>query len=367
MFLKTGSEYHLRRDDDVTVYPDLPAGNYVVKFNPFQKQYYLVKTGDFELPKKIYGSATTRANRIINTFFDRSSSTGVLLTGEKGSGKTMLAKEISCLLAKGFSVPTIMVNENFSGEEFSQFLAGITQPVVVFFDEFEKIYNWQDQSKLLTILDGTHSTRKLFLVTCNKTDGLSEFMQNRPGRFYYSISYTGLEEDFIRDYAEDNLNQKDQIDNLVKVSKTFGSFTFDILKSIIEEMNRYNENVYDAMELLNTKPDFGRGETYGVVVYYRGDKLAKDQYSPGEYKNINIISDTKTIFLTSNDSNEHHRSVEDLQNDGVVEEDDGYYSFDFSPANLTGWEISGDIVYKVGDYKVVLEKVEKFKFNWRAL
>lgn len=364
MFLKTGSEWHIATSDDITTYDQLPPGNFVVKYNKITLKYYLVRTDNFDLPSKVYGDTNKRAKRVITTFLDRGTSTGVLLSGEKGSGKTMLAKTISACLAELHGIPTVLINENFTGEEFSQFLARISQPVMILIDEFEKVYNWHEQSKLLTLLDGTHNGEKLFVITVNNLTNVSEFMLNRPGRFYYALSYQGLEEEFIREYCQDNLKNHAEIDTMVKVSKTFSSFSFDILKTMVEEMNRYDETVYQVMDYLNTKPDFGKGERYNITLYYQGTRLEKDQYGPSYQNNVNIISDEIVQYFYKLNG-KYHIDEAKLQSDSAVtfDEDDDMYILKFGPRDISAFELTGDIVYQSGDYKLVLEKVSKFKLD----
>lgn len=98
--------------------------------------FFLRRIEDFVLPPKLYGHTTEYAGRIINTFMNREASTGALFTGEKGSGKTLLSKAISiaCLHA---GVPTLVISSPLCGDGFNRFLAGISQPCVVIFDEYE--------------------------------------------------------------------------------------------------------------------------------------------------------------------------------------------------------------------------------------
>jgi hypothetical protein len=74
---------------------ELPPGTYTIGVT--QEGFHFEQVDDFCLPDKLYGDIDTKARRIIDTFVDRPSGTGVLLSGNKGSGKTMLAKHISQL------------------------------------------------------------------------------------------------------------------------------------------------------------------------------------------------------------------------------------------------------------------------------
>lgn len=234
------------------VLDSLPAGNYIVVET---MQGLMFKRVDrFEEPGRMYGNINDRAERILTTFLDRVRSTGVLLEGEKGSGKSQLARNIS-YAGYEMGIPTILINAPFHGDPFNALLASIEQPAIVLMDEFEKVYSHQEhQEQVLTLLDGMMTSKKLFVLTVNNKYRVNEHMKNRPGRIYYSISFDGLAPEFVREYCEDNLHDKDEIENVLRISALFKAFNFDMLKAIVEEMNRYKETAFDAIELLNAKP-----------------------------------------------------------------------------------------------------------------
>jgi SpoVK/Ycf46/Vps4 family AAA+-type ATPase len=211
---------------------------------------------------------------MISTFMSRDKSTGVLLTGEKGSGKTMLSKNICNELASKCGVPTIVINAPWHGDKFNTLIQSIQQPCVVLFDEFEKVYDSEQQQSMLTLLDGIYSSKKLFVLTCNDKWRIDTHMRNRPGRIFYYMNFKGLDENFIREYCQDNLNNKEHIDKLVNIASVFSAFNFDMLKATVEEMNRYDETPAQALTLLNVKAEFDSGTQYEVEVF-RGDAKAQ--------------------------------------------------------------------------------------------
>ena len=161
-FIKAGDKFTITSKKNLDLYEILPVGTYSVGVGA-TGQFFLQTIEPFQLKHKIYGETAKQSDRIMHTFLDRTASTGVLLAGEKGSGKTLLAKYVSIEAAKE-SIPTIVINKNFHGEQFNLFLHSITQPVVVLFDEFEKVYGEGAQQQMLTLLDGVYPSKKLFLL-----------------------------------------------------------------------------------------------------------------------------------------------------------------------------------------------------------
>ena len=182
-FLKSGNTFRVSSKEAMDLHEHLPAGNYVIKKDMFEN-LFLEHIDSFEIKGKRYGDLNRNCDRILNTFLDRPATTGVMLAGEKGSGKSLLAKAVS-LQAAAQGIPTIVINSPFCGDKFNAFIQSIEQPVVILFDEFEKVYDSQEQEAILTLLDGVFPSKKLFMLTCNDKWRIDQHMRNRPGRIYY--------------------------------------------------------------------------------------------------------------------------------------------------------------------------------------
>jgi len=265
-FIKSGNTFKVADKDSLDIQERLPVGNYIVKQDQFGN-FFLETVDSFEIKGKKYGDNDRNRDRVFNTFMDRSSSTGVMLTGEKGSGKTLLAKSLAIKCAEN-NIPTILINQPWRGEAFNSLLQDISQPCMVLFDEFEKVYDHDEQEEMLTLLDGVFPSKKLFLITCNDKWRVNTHMRNRPGRIFYLLDFKGLTQEFIREYCYDNLVDKslNTIDSVVTVGSLFSEFNFDMLKALVEEMNRYGETAQEAMQMLNAKPEFDDGSLYKVTV-----------------------------------------------------------------------------------------------------
>lgn len=280
-FIRQGSRLSVSDDANLEVHRTLPVGNYTVKLNPMTG-YYLEAVDPFPSVGKIYGNTMKFANRIMATFKDRPSTTGVLLSGEKGSGKTLLAKIISQMGAE-LGCPTLTINQPLHGEDFNKFVQDIDVPAIIIFDEFEKIYDEEAQQSLLTLFDGMYPTKKLFIMTCNDKWRIDSHMRNRPGRIFYALDFAGLDIDFIREYCQDNLNNKEHIESVCRASVLFSQFNFDMLKALVEEMNRFNEPANEAMFMLNAKPQNSDHTVYDITVFVDGKILDESAYNPVQW------------------------------------------------------------------------------------
>jgi hypothetical protein len=274
-FLKSGNTYRISKKESLDIPEHLPAGNYIIKEDPMTGALFLEHIEDFSAIKKIYGDCLKNTDRVINTFLNRPNATGIMLTGEKGSGKTLLTKNIAIELAKQ-DIPTIVINAPYCGDKFNSFVQSIEQPCAILFDEFEKTYDRDQQESILTLLDGVFPSKKLFMLTTNDKWRVDAHMRNRPGRIFYMLDFKGLDAAFIREYCEDNLNAKEHIERIVNISSLFSEFNFDMLKALVEEMNRYNETPQDALRMLNAKPEYDGGAKYDVEVEYNGELMKND-------------------------------------------------------------------------------------------
>lgn len=330
-FFKSGNSYRLAPGDSVDVRDSLPAGNYAVKFHPMQG-FWLETAEEFKMPPKIYGDCIKNCERVLNTFSQRARNTGVMLVGEKGSGKTLLARQIA--ISSG--MPVLIINDEYSGEDFNSFLSAVTQPAVVMFDEFEKVYSREKQEKILTLLDGTYQSEKLFLLTSNDKWKLDTNMKNRPGRIFYLFEFDGLSGEFIRQYCGDRLEDQSKVEEVVKVASLFDKFNFDLLTSFVEEINRYGDSPTELVKILNAKPEYS-----GRTPYVYSVRIGEHDIPPSALAdrdvtiNPNVDEFRTCVFFT------WKRSVDEEMR-GVISEAIG--SGDPDIETLTEWLNEGKVV-----------------------
>jgi len=281
LFLRSGNTFKVTTKEAMDLAEILPVGNYVIKMDPF-KNFFLEKIESFDISHKLYGKTTRHTQRILYTFMDRDASTGVMLTGEKGSGKTLLAKNVSFEAAKQ-GIPTIIINAAWCGDAFNSLIQSIEQPAIILFDEFEKVYDKDDQQQILTLLDGVFPSKKLFMLTCNDKWRVDIHMRNRPGRIFYMLDFKGLDEQFIREYCEDNLNAKQYIDQICKIATMFDQFNFDMLKALVEDMNRFKETPQECLEMLNAKPEFSNDSKFKINLFVNEKEVEESNMEDKEW------------------------------------------------------------------------------------
>jgi hypothetical protein len=342
-------------DGAIDIREQLPVGTYTV--GQSMKGFFLKLVTDFNQTGKIYGKTTRHADRILNTFHVRPNATGVLLTGEKGSGKTMLAKIISQKAADQ-GIPTIIINNSFSGDAFNSFIQSIDCPAIVIFDEFEKVFTPDDQEGILTLLDGVYPTKKLFILTTNDKFRVNQHMTNRPGRIFYCIEYKGIDLQFIEEYANDNLKDelKVHIAQICRLTMMYPVFNFDMLKALVEEMNRYNETPNEALEILNAKPFMDDSTKYEVKIVKDGVPLDMETVHPRTIRGNPISSDDLEFYIEEDDDDDNTRGSDS-------------YRLELTPNDLKKIDPdAGTFTYVIEDEKsstVITFTKESFKTNYR--
>lgn len=234
----SGDQYQIY-GDALSTYEQLPTGTYEVNFSKFTG-FFLTKHPELVVnEEKIYGSSETKVKKILNSFAHTDRNFGVILSGPKGVGKTLFARILANHAVEA-NLPLLIVSQYIPG--IASFIASIEQEVIVLFDEFEKTFaasdEYKPQDEMLSLFDGIDAGKKLFIITCNETARLSDYLLNRPGRFHYHFTLTNPSADEIAEYLSDKLDAQyhHYIDQVIGFSFG-GSITYDCLRAIAFELN----------------------------------------------------------------------------------------------------------------------------------
>ena len=272
--IQTGTIYRIY-DDSMQTHNQLPAQVYLACCDP-QTGPFLKKYSDLEVSEKVYGVHLEKVDKVLNSFKAFNRNLGVILSGDKGIGKSLFSKVLS-IKAIESGYPLIIVNSYFPG--IGEYLAEIDQEVVVLFDEFDKTFELNErgrrdndgekrspQTEMLTLFDGVAQGKKLFVVTCNDINALSKFIVNRPGRFHYHFRFEYPTATEVEEYLRDSLNTdkaKEEIKNVVAFSQKT-KLNYDCLRSIAFELNlglTFKEAIKD-LNILNLEY-----EHYTLAIY----------------------------------------------------------------------------------------------------
>lgn len=300
--ISTGNTYSIY-DDSLKTYDALPAQVYSVRFSKMTG-FFLEKHADIEISEdKIYGVHLNKVEKVLSSFEEFKRNLGVILSGDKGIGKSLFAKLLS-IKAIESGLPVIIVDEYIPG--IASFIESIEQRAMFLFDEFDKTFagdNYDEgvspQASMLTLFDGLSQGKKLFVVTCNEIRKLNDYLINRPGRFHYHFRFEYPSPTEVREYLTDKLDEKyySFINEVVSFSKKI-DLNYDCLRAIAFELNT-GETFSDAIKDLNIINV--NSERYNVVLHYENGMTAR-----AKDVRLDLFDDsgeTETLYLYDNNHN----------------------------------------------------------------
>ncbi|MDR0676823.1 MAG: ATP-binding protein [Elusimicrobiota bacterium] len=259
IIIKDGNAYNIMQGNSFDISEELPNKIFILNVNKFGYFLEEEQSSEFNLVKKFYGDVEKQTSRILSTFKIFKNNLGVLFSGPKGLGKSLTIRNI-CDTAIKDNFPVILIKENLGN--VSDFIQKIVQPCIVVFDEFEKTYkdynkeksdDLETQDSMLDLFDSTMSGKKLFLLSCNSVNDISEFLLSRPGRIHYHFKFNRVKIAEVRQYCRDNLKEEyfNLIEDICMLSTKIADFSFDMLKAITFEINNYGTPIKELEEILN--------------------------------------------------------------------------------------------------------------------
>lgn len=298
-FADQGTAISVISFDDETIKDELKPAVYSVGFN-MMAGYYLNKVGDrLSTPEKVYGRVGTRVDKIMNSYQAAGTSFGVLMSGDKGSGKTMTSSIVANRAIEELGLPVILVEDSFDPSSLSSFIQKIGE-CVLFFDEFGKRYNNKEgeQGELLSLMDGTGSYKRLVMLTENERSDINKYMLNRPGRLHYHFQYGKLDEATITEFCEENDVPQEVVDKINLRSEMSREFSFDVLQALVYEYKLYGGEIDVLAEDLNieavSRPAQPTMMVLSVTDQSNGEEVAfhdLKQDFPNAFHNVRVALD----------------------------------------------------------------------------
>lgn len=257
----------------------LPNAIYTVEVDAMGNMFLKEVQKKFAFDYKVYGLEESLVKRVALTAKEVEGNLGILLNGQRGTGKTVTAK----LMCNELNLPVIIIDRMI--DECHRFLNSIPQDIIIFIDEYEKIF--EENYQLLSIMDGAMNSeyKRVFVLTTNELYVNDNLIQ-RPGRIRYLKTFKDLSRESIAEIVDDCLTNTKYKEEVMRFVSTLQMITVDIVKTICQEVNLHDQSPERFAEFFNVKKVTGKFDVY--IVNERGARstelpfIANAKVSPFE-------------------------------------------------------------------------------------
>lgn len=282
----------------------------------------------FEVGERRYGDFQKRFQRMTEHYDPTMPSTGAILLGLKGSGKSLLA-EVVCNWALSRDLPVLLVDKAMPASLILTFVK-LIGPCVVYFDEFGKIYPLEhderpDQTDMLGYFSDTSTRGVVNIVTANEQGELLDYFYNRPQRFRFLMRYTTLSIDDVDEIANEHRLGEWRRTQMHRMAVAHG-LSWDMARDIAAVLRdcRNEEEAKDQLQFLNVPGWISMGVAIDEV-FYRGEEVITDciiaRYLDERFLQIKILDEETGEVLEQVEIDTHDTAMMGESKDCHGEED----------------------------------------------
>lgn len=328
-FADQGTRVSVLTFDENQITASLKPAVYSVSFNPMVG-FFLVKRGErLTVPQKVYGPVERKVSKIMRSYGQSTKSFGVLLSGDKGSGKTMTSSLVANRCIEELDMPVILIESAFDGGGLTEFVEKLGE-CVLFIDEFGKKFDDDegDQGSLLGLFDGTGSSRRLVLLTENNVRDINQYMINRPGRVHYHFRHEKLDEQIVREYCQDLEIPEAIIEQICLRREASREFSFDVLQAIVNEYLFFGGDITEICDDLNIERPYEYSSTDMEVLEIMDMTAQKRRklFNDGESIRFPSAGDSSPIHLVDlEDEDDYDYTHVSVKN--IVKKEGDVYTF----------------------------------------
>lgn len=248
-FLKVGERIVFKPKTEGLDYTLEGGKTYTVDIDRYTDEITFSIAPNLTLPEKLY--TTTEDDKFEEKVLKRyeaskEGTTGVMLSGLKGSGKTIMMKR----LALKSGLPILLIDKGFYPKDMITLFNKLNNTeICILMDEVDKLGEGYDDDYLLKVLDGINSSgKKLMIFTCNDNNDINEYLIDRCSRIRYWKEYEEMSASMIQTVLEDKLEDKSEIGPLVDfIQDNFNCVSFDNICSFAEEVNTYPKESFEDL------------------------------------------------------------------------------------------------------------------------
>lgn len=257
-YVETGTRIRVY-DSSVKTHASLPLGTYRVHFDG-KEGFSLLRVENLTAGgERVYGQREQKVEKIFRSYERTDRSLGVLLSGDKGQGKSLFLRMVGQeAIARG--IPVVLVTQDVDG--IADFLDSLEECLIIF-DEFEKIFpngrqlhhgEVNRQHQFLSLFDGMSQVKRIYCVTVNDVHDVSQYIVNRPGRFHYHMRFDYPGPDEVRQYLTDQAPEApaSEVQSAALFSRRV-RLNYDHLRAIAFELNNPTAQFSEIVHDLNIK------------------------------------------------------------------------------------------------------------------